>query len=543
MRLKALMSTALAVAGLCSCAARPAPEGAAPRLAVVIVVDQLRADALTGAQGPFAGGIARLVREGAVYPHVLHDHAPTVTAAGHATLLSGRYPASTGVVGNEWFDRELRREVGAVADADERSLDGGVGVSPHRMRGSTLGDWLRGRFPAARVASVARKDRVAALMAGRSSRDVVWYSERSGRFTTSTFYRPEPPPWVRGDLEAAARFAGATWDLLRGDAAAYPGADPDDAPWERGPLGFGRTFPHRLPSDPGALDRLFPATPFADELTLELALAAQSELGLGTDDTPDLLLVGLSACDAIGHTYGPDSLEVHDHLVRVDDMMGRFMNTLERRVGRGRLVVALTSDHGVTEIPERAVAHGRQGGRVAKSALLAAARWAARGAVGRDDVVLDLVNLQVVLDRPAIRAAGRDSGAVAEAVAAAVADVPGVERAVAARRLVNGDDNEDDILRRLRHGFDADRSGDVFVVLQPGDLPEPSGAATHGSPWSADAEVPLVLWGAGVRPGVVEQPVRAVDLAPTLAVLLGVRPSEVLDGEPLAEAIAERVSR
>ena len=185
----------------------------------------------------------------------------------------------------------------------------------------------------------------------------------------------------------------------------------------------------------------------------------------------------------------------------------------------------------------------RQRDRVAKSALLAAARRAARGAVGRDDVVLDLVNLQVVLDRPVIRAAGGDSGAVAEAVAAAVARLPGVERAVTARRLVNGDDNDDDILRRLRHGFDVDRSGDVFVVLQPGDLPEPSGATTHGSPWSADAEVPLVLWGAGVRPGVVERPVRAVDLAPTLAVLLGVRPSEVLDGVPLVEAMAERVSR
>ncbi len=540
MTLKRAIGAMMAVAGLWGCAVGPMPERRSPRLAVVIVVDQMRADALAGAQGPFDGGIERLVHEGSVYAHAVHDHAPTVTASGHATLLSGRFPASTGVVGNEWFDRELGREVEAVDDTGERSLDGSAGVSPRRLRGTTLADWLCERYPSARVASVARKDRVAALMAGRASRDVAWYSERSGGFTTSTFYRPTLPEWAAAGRNGAAHFAGATWDLLRGDSAAYPGADPDDSPWERGPPGFGRTFPHRLPSETSVLNRLFPETPFADELTLELALAAQAGLGLGTDDTPDLLLVGLSACDAIGHAYGSHSLEVHDHLVRVDAMLGRFLATLEERVGRGRLLVALASDHGVTEVPERAVGHGRPGGRVAKSAILAAARSAARETVGREDVVLDLVNLQIVLDRREIRAAGAEPAVVAEAVATAVAAVPGVQRAVTVCRLVNDEGIEDDVSRRLRHGFDVDRSGDIFVVLRPGYLPEPSDVTTHGSPWPADAEVPLVLWGAGVRPGVVARPVRAVDLAPTLAALLGVQPSEVLDGEPLAEAMAPR---
>jgi len=540
MRLKGALWAVAVAAGLWGCAARSEDGSSAPRLAVVIVVDQLRADALSGAQGRFETGLGRLVREGAVFTHATHDHAPTVTAAGHATLLSGRFPSSTGVVANEWFDRRLGRQVNAVEDPGERGLDGSSGASPRRLRGTTLGDWLRQRFPSSRVASVARKDRVAVLMAGRSSRDVVWYSEGTGGFTTSTFYRSDLPGWAEGGRHAAARFAGASWDLLRGDATAYPGADADDSPWERGPEGFGRVFPHRLPSETIALDRLFPETPFADQATLELALAAQAALDLGGDDIPDLLLVGLSACDAIGHDYGPDSLEQHDHLARVDVMIGQFLETLEQRVGRGRLLVALSSDHGVAEIPERAVSRGRRAGRVARSAILGAAREAAREAVGRDDVVRDLVSWQLVLDRPAIRAAGADPAAVAESVAAAVAKVPGVERALTTCRLTGEDGTRDDVTRRLRHGFDPDRSGDVLLVLEPGFLLDSSDPTTHGSPWPTDVDVPLILWGSGVHPGVVGRSVRAVDLAPTLAVLLGVPPTELLDGEPLAEAFATR---
>ncbi|HEX5818045.1 MAG TPA: alkaline phosphatase family protein, partial [Gemmatimonadales bacterium] len=293
-----------AALGLAAVFTLPAPAPQPPALAVLIVVDQLRGDYLDRFGDDFHGGLGRFAREGVHYTDAHQDHAITETAPGHATTLSGRSPASTGIVGNRF----------GVGDSTAPLLGvKGPGASPHRFRGTTLHDWLRARDPGTRALSVSRKDRGAILPIGRAKADVYWYAE--GRFTTSIWYRPALPAWLEAwnARRGAARLAGRAWTLSRPESA-YP--EPDAMPYENG--GRDIEFPHVLPADTTVAEDAVGSSPWVDSLTLDVALEGVRALRLGQRKGTDLLVVSLSATDIVGHRYGPDSREVHDQLLRLD---------------------------------------------------------------------------------------------------------------------------------------------------------------------------------------------------------------------------------
>src|SRR6266480_1669777 len=336
----------------------PAPPR--PKLVVVITVDQLRPDYFTRWKGQLTGGLGQLATEGAFFTDGYQDHAVTETAPGHSTILSGLWPAHTGII---------RNSVGVQDTAAPLIGTTGPGASPKRFRGTTLFDLLKAVDTTARALSVSLKNRVAILPIGQAKQQVYWY--QSGLFTTSRYYADSLPTWVQAFNARRLPFkaANTTWTLLLPDSS-YK--EEDNAPWEN--LGRDVVFPHRLPADSTLAAAAVAGVPAMDSLTLLFALEGFEALRLGRKGT-DLLAVSLSTTDAIGHAFGPDSREIHDQVLRLDRYLSWFLKRLTDRVGRDNVVVVLTSDHGVTSFPERTRAKiGGAAYRVLLDTLITAVR-------------------------------------------------------------------------------------------------------------------------------------------------------------------------
>lgn len=515
-----------------------------PRLVLLLVVDQLRADRLDPA---LPGGLGRLAREGRVFVDALLDHADTETCPGHVAAATGRHPGPAGIPGNRFVERETGRERYCVEDPDPaaRVHGGGAGRSPRSIDASALGDWLLEARPGARVFAVSAKDRSAIALGGRGAEAAFWL-EREGAqgFTTSAYYLPALPAWLE-------RFNGREGDGFLADlpgiwehpaGAPANGARPDE--FEREIDHFSRTTPHPLrDADRRAtLERLY-ASPYLDDVTLELARRLVEEEGLGADAVPDLLAVSLSATDVVGHFYGPWSQEARDALGKLDAALGRFLEDLEERTGSGGLVVGLTSDHGVLAIPEWLAETGRSscpvsGGRVDARGLGAALESALDEALGGPGDPgagpwLLPASHRLTVNRARARAAGVAPERVAAEARSMLSSQPVVARVWTAAELEarEGPRPWSDLYRHSHH---PERGGDLIV--QPREdclIASYAAGTTHGTPYLYDRAVPLVLWGAGVAPGRVRGAARVVDLAPTLADLLDLTPPPGLDGRPL----------
>ncbi len=496
-----------------------APDPA--RLIVHLVIDQLRPDYLERWRGEFRGGLAWLLRDGVFYPRAEQDHAMNSTAPGHSTMLSGRSPASTGILTND---------LGVPDRAAPLIGSTAMGASPRRFRGTTLVDWMFAPDPATRVLSVSRKDRGAILTVGRARVPIFWYSQ--GRFTTSRYYADSLPTWLQtwNASDPAARLAGQAWVPGR-PTSSYP--ERDDRPFEFG--GVSNTFPHRLSTDRTTAALELENHSVMDSLTLDVAWRGTRAYGLGRRNGTDLLAVSLSATDNIGHRYGPGSREVHDHLLNVDRWLGEFFDSLAAVVPRDRMIVTLTSDHGVTEFPEAGV-----GGRVTLSDEVGALN-----AFGRDRwriaVEATAYTGLLVARVGALAARGIDTDSLASAVAARLRARPGVRRVFTPLTLARARDAEAMRWKRQIHpGVEWLVAASLLDGYIWGTDPRETG---HGTTNVDDRRVPLIIVAPGVPPLKSPRIARTIDIGPTLAALIGVRPTESVEGLVLPEIHPRRHPR
>jgi predicted AlkP superfamily pyrophosphatase or phosphodiesterase len=509
-----------------------------PKLVVVITVDQLRPDYFSRWKGQLTGGLGQLINEGAVFTEGYQDHAVTETAPGHSTILSGRWPAHTGIIRNSQ----------GVQDSTAPLLiaTNGPGASPRRFRGTTLFDWLKAADPTARALSVSRKDRGAILPIGQAKEQVYWY--QSGLFTTSRYYADSLPTWVQTFNARRLPFkaANTAWTLLLPDSAYH---EDDNELWEN--LGRDVVFPHRLPADSVKAAGAVAGTPIIDSLTLLVALDGLDALRLGKRGT-DILAVSLSATDAVGHAFGPDSREIHDQVLRLDHYLAWFLKRVTDRVGRDNVVVVLTADHGVTPFPERTRAKtGAQAYRVQVDTLVTAVNrdldrltgvaTVPPAATPRDWLSFD-TGMLFLQDNGRFAATGVKTDSILDALARRIRAVPGVARVDRPADFAGADTASDPVARRWVHHLPPDAGVVLTVTLQPGSVwgIENLPIAMHGTPSEDDTHVPIILWGRGVRRGTYGGRVNTVDIAPTLGVLLGITPLSLIDGRPLSDALAPR---
>ena len=505
-------------------AQRVAQSGNAPKLIVFIAVDQMRADYFERFLPQLTGGLGRLYRGGAVFTNAYQDHAITETAPGHSVMLSGRFPAHTGIVTNSL----------GVPDARAPLIGGGGdGASPFRFRGSVLIDWLRMNDPRSRALSVSRKDRGAILPIGRSHESAFWYAT-DGRFTTSTYYADTLPTWVQrfNARKIPQSYAGKAWTLLLPESS-YP--EPDSVPFENYRRNF--VFPHVFSADPAQVAANFAAYPMMDSLTAQMALEGVSATGIGRGPQTDLLSVSFSTTDAVGHAYGPDSRELHDQIVRLDRYMGAFIDSLYKLRDSSTIAFALTADHGVQPNPDvRAMNEHVAAMRADVGAPIAAARAALRAAGATGDP-LRYEEGVVLLQRQSLAGTTLKADSVLNALAASLRKVSGVGRVDFVRDLARSDTTKDYVARRWLHMLPSDFASDLVISLAPyayftGDI-----VATHGTPNDLDAHVPEIFYGPWFITGKYTQRALVADIAPTLAAIAEVSPSEKLDGRAHTEAI------
>lgn len=493
------------------------------RLVVALVVDQMRPDYFDRFGPQFTGGLGRLLREGVFYRFAEQDHAITETAPGHSTMMTGRSPGAVGIVTNDL----------GVPDPLSPLLKGtATGASPRRFIGTTLFDWMVAHDSATRVLSVSRKDRGAILPVGRAKAPVFWYTK--GSFTTSKWYGDSLPGWVVAwnARDPIGQLKGWVWNLDR-DPSAY--AEVDDRPYEVG--GADRVFPHVLSSNRDTASSEIEKRPIMDSLTLDFAWTGVKTLGLGTRAGADFLSISLSTNDAIGHRWGPGSRELHDHLLRLDRYLGAFFDSLATIVPPDQMIVTLTADHGIQDYPEGRAA-GTDGGRVPPPAATRElgrtlrARWRTEFAPGFEEGLL-------FADVVAMRRRGIDVDSIAAALAKQLAATPGVLRVYTPRTLAMMKASDLDAMRWKRQ-IPADFGWLVAASLKPGyQWGAAVNEAGHGTTNLEDVRVPLLFRVPGVPGRRVERVARTVDLAPTLAALLGVRPLERVEGVVLPEPLGQ----
>jgi len=521
-----------------------------PRLAVVIVVDQMRADYLTRLEGEYRDGFAHFLKEGVDFSETRHDHAITVTAVGHATIATGCFPAQHGIVGNSWYDRTSGHTVYACADSTVQIVgdSSAAGCSPRGLLRGTVGDWLKGVSPQSHVFAISEKDRAAVILGGQHPDGAWWYDDRNGNFVTSTYYTAQYPEWVEAfnRSEAKDRYYHSGW--AKGwPEAAYATAHADSFSAEND--GVDIMFPHRFDTSRGKLDtayyRMLTGTPFSDELLFDFARALISEEQLGADTIPDLLWISCSATDVIGHSYGPDSQEMVDNLLRLDRYLGGFLRYLDEAVGADGYVAVMTADHGVMPLPEDLARQGIMAERIPRAGYRRVIDSVAANAAESLGIGAPLVvacTNGIVLDTGAALARGIAPEDMRQAMAARLRRISFIDEVMTygdlfgPRAVVRG---YRDMYRR---SFRSDRAPDLALRLVEYTLIDDDRYGTnHGSPYDYDTHVPLVFAGRGVAHGIASTtPVRTVDIAPTLAALLGIRPPNDIDGVTLKEALVPR---
>jgi predicted AlkP superfamily pyrophosphatase or phosphodiesterase len=508
-------------------AQRTTQSGNAPKLIVFVAVDQMRADYFERFLPQLNGGLGRLYRHGAVFTNAYQDHAITETAPGHSVMLSGRFPAHTGIVTNSL----------GVPDPQAPLIGGGGdGASPFRFRGTVLIDWLRMNDPRSRALSVSRKDRGAILPMGRAHQNAFWYAT-DGRFTTSTYYADTLPTWVQrfNARKIPQSYAGKAWTLLL-PASSYPEAD--SLPFENYRKDF--VFPHAFPSDPAKTASTFMNYPVMDSLIAQIALEGVVATNLGAGPQTDLLSLSFSTTDAIGHAFGPDSRELHDQIVRLDRYMGAFIDSLYKLRDSSTIAFALTADHGVQPSADlRALREHIAPMRADVTTPLNTAREAMRTAGAKGDPIRFEEGV-VLLQRPSLAGTKLNADSVLKALAASLRKVTGVAQVDFVKDLARADTVKNYAARRWLHMLPSDFSADLVISLAPyafytGDI-----VATHGSPNDLDAHVPEIFYGPWFTPGKYAQRALVADIAPTLAAIAEVSPSEKLDGRARTEVLRKR---
>jgi predicted AlkP superfamily pyrophosphatase or phosphodiesterase len=496
-------------------AASPVAPASRPKLVLAIAIDQFRYDYLTRYRGEYTGGLARMLTRGAVFTDANYEHAPTVTAVGHSTFLSGALPSVSGIAGNEWFDRTAGKVVSSVSDDSVQLLGGSseAGASPRRMLVDTVGDELKiATGGKSHVIGVSLKDRSAILPAGHMADGAFWLDAKTGSILSSTYYFADLPAWVK-DLNGskpADKYAGVEW--------------------------LGHTLGKA--GDEGFYGAL-PATPFGNEIVELISERAVISEKLGKHAATDLLAVSFSSNDYVGHAYGPDSPEAHDTAVRTDKLFDKFFRFLESQVGMQNVLVVMTADHGVAPLPELTAERKIGGGRMPARAVQDAVQAALDQKFGKAKWIANAGGEAIYLDRELISQKKHDRAEVQRVAADAARAVPHVARVFTGEELAEGGAMGDPVARRVQNGYNAVRGGDLVIILEPYWLYGAKGT-THGTPYNYDTHVPIIFMGPGIKAGRYNKQAKPNDIAPTLATMLDVEIPSGSSGRVLDEMLTAR---
>ncbi|WP_410220981.1 alkaline phosphatase PafA [Pedobacter sp.] len=514
-----------------------------PKLIVGMVVDQMRWDYLYRYNERYGnGGFKRLLNEGFSAENTYIPYVPTATACGHSSIYTGSVPAINGIIGNNWFDPLLKRDVYCTEDNDVISVGSTSNagkMSPKNLLTTTITDELRlATNFRSKVISISLKDRGSILPGGHVANAAYWFDSSNGNWISSTHYIQQLPKWVN-DFNAqklADKYFDKDWHTLY-PISTYKQSTADDKAYEGKYKGEkAPVFPHAFKQFIGKDYELIKSSPYGNTFTLDLAKTAIKEENLGKNEVPDFLAVSLSSTDYIGHQFGPNSIEVEDTYLRLDKDLEDFFNYLDKTIGKGNYVFFLSADHGVTHAPGFTTENKLPGGGLAIRKYKSDLDSLLLKDFNIKKGISTLQNNQVIFDLDVIKAAHADYVKVKQSCIDYLNKQDAVLQAVDIKNISNAT-LPDEVKNRLINGYNAKRSGDIYVILNPGVYPSTSPGTGHAAWNPYDSHIPAVFMGWGVKPGKTNKRYYMTDIAPTLAALLHIQEPSGNIGTAITELI------
>jgi predicted AlkP superfamily pyrophosphatase or phosphodiesterase len=520
-----------------------------PKLVVGIIVDQMRQEYLYRFSSKFGeGGFKRMMDEGFMLQNAHYNYIPTVTGAGHASVYTGATPANHGIIGNDWYDKELKKNVYCAGDENystigSSSVEDGK-MSPQRMLTTTITDELKlSTQKKAKVIGVSIKDRGSILPAGHMADAAYWFDEKVGKFISSTFYMSALPAWVDNfnKRNLPDKYLSQVWNPLF-PIEQYVESGPDDTPYEAKLGGKEKaTFPYDLPAmfKKKGYD-ILSYTPFSNDYLTEMAKAAIDGEKMGSDEWPDFLCVSYSATDKLGHGVGPNAIELEDIYLRLDRSLADLFKKLDQVAGKGNYVVFLSADHAVAENPQYLVDNKVPAGFTRNSNLKARLNPFLQQYLPGKEVIHTIMNEQVYFNHDAFSSDPKTGGMeiliATELTVNFLLQEKGIANAFPKSLLRQGAFDEAGHKGMAIRGYNPKRSGDITIILEPAWYESGSvTGTTHGSSYTYDTHVPILFFGKGIKHGTSVLPHTITDIAPTLAILLKTKFPNGCTGQPVAE--------
>lgn len=513
-----------------------------PKLVVGLVIDQMRWDYLYRYYNRYsAGGFKRLINEGFSAENTFIPYTPTYTACGHASIYTGSVPAINGIIGNDWYDPQLGRNVYCAEDTAVTSVGSttmaGV-MSPKNMLTTTITDELRlaTNFQG-KVIGISLKDRGSILPAGHSANAAYWFDGQTGDWITSTYYMSKLPSWVEdyNKIKLVNKFYEKNWPTLY-PIETYTQSTADDKPYEGKARGEqSPVFPHPLKLYAGKNFEMIKSTPYGNTMTLDLAKLAILSEDLGKDNVTDFLAVSCSSTDYVGHMFGPNSIEAEDTYLRLDKDLAEFFDYLDSKVGKGNYLFFLSADHGAAHVPGFMAENKLPGGTIDDSPVVKELNTRLEAKFGIKQAIIKSMNNQIYFNHKNIEHAKLDFDAIKAFSIEFLKTQNGFVNAVDLNK-VGASTLPEPIKTRITNGYNARRSGDIYFILQPNYFDSSSKTGTtHGSWNPYDSHIPCVFMGWNVKPGKTNKTHYMTDIAATLAAMLRIQMPSGCVGEPITE--------
>ena len=522
----------------------PTPK---PKLVVGIVVDQMRWDFLYRYESKYSnGGFRRLLSQGYSFSNVMIDYVPTVTALGHTSIYTGSVPSIHGIAGNDWTDRETGKNVYCTTDASVNGISSSsekIGAhSPHNLWSTTITDQvgMATNFRS-KVVGVSLKDRASILPAGHNPTGAFWFDEGTGNFVTSSYYMNELPQWLKNfnAQNWGEKLVANGWTTSL-PLSQYTESTADDVPWEQ-LLGSAKTptFPYsNLAADYAAKKGIIRTTPFGNSLTLKVAEAALDGYQMGRNAETDFLAINIASTDYVGHSFGPNSVEVQDTYLKLDKDLEQFFNMLDKKVGKDNYLVFLSADHGAANALGYMQANKMLTG-LFDEGLQKNLEEELKVKFSQEKLIWGIDNYQIYLNHKLIRENNLDVEAVKQQLLAYLNKDPRVLYAVDLAK-VGSSAIPEPIKSRIINGYNWQRSGDIQIISHDGMLPNYAKKGTTHSVWNSyDAHIPLIFMGKGIKKGASAKAYHMTDIAPTLAQILKIENPSGNIGNPITEVLGE----
>lgn len=522
-----------------------APLKTTPKLIVGIVVDQMRYDYLTRFWNHFGkGGFKRLVNEGFNCKNNHFNYSPTSTGPGHASVYTGTTPSTHGIIGNNWYDKEIDEPVYCASDdsyATVGAISNAGNMSPHRLTVTTITDQLRLHTQMkGKVVAIALKDRGAVLPGGHTANAAYWFlGGGEGKWISSTYYMENLPRWVLDyNSSKVVEKYKKSWNTIE-DITSYNESGPDNNNYEG--LFTGEStpvFPHDLPGlwDNNSKYDLLKVTPFGNSITTDFAIEALKGEQLGTDSITDFLAISFSSTDYVGHWFGVNSKEIQDTYIRLDRDLERILKYLDTKVGAGEYTVFLTADHGAINVPAYLNDQKIPAGYINRAEIQSELGEFIKYKYGSVGLIKNYSNNQLFLDQKIIQNLDLNPKEVQEALASELLSYQAFERVYTAYQMQNNEYTTG-IPYIIQNGYNMKRSGDVFMVPKPGIIDYSKTGSTHGSSQIYDTHTPLIFYGKGIKPGSTAHRTEIPDIAPTIATLLGIAFPNGTTGKPITQIL------